>query len=141
MFRNIGLKVKVLSGIVLCLGIAASVITGMFFITKGLAAFSGGEYILTGILIAVLGSIASYISFLPLFAIGEAAENSQLILDALKKQDQQPRAITPNTIVGMGAQHIGKCELCGQQKYVRECTIEKQGEKKKVNICSDCMKV
>ena len=140
MFNNVGFKVRCLAIINCLIGMLASIITGVVFVIQGVIAYGGG-YILVGILIAVFGSLGSWIGSLTTYAIGEAAENSQSILIALKTQNRITSPTASQTIVGMGSEHTGECAICRQEKMVRECTIDKQGEKKKIDICSDCMKI
>ena len=76
MFNNVGRKVQVLAKVMCWLGIIASVIYGIVLIAAGSRANSGAG-LLTGILTMAVGSLASWLSSLATYAIGEAAEYAE----------------------------------------------------------------
>ena len=83
MFNNIGGKIKGFAQIVCWLGIIGSIITGFVFIGIGSDSRNGGGIVFLGILIAIVGSIASWIGSFLTYGFGQLVENS----DKLVKQD------------------------------------------------------
>lgn len=73
MYKNIGGKIKNLSEIITWLGIAASVIGGLYVMS------SYPKTIFIGSLIMVLGTLTSWISQFLLYGFGELVENSSII--------------------------------------------------------------
>ena len=79
MFNNIGEKCKRIAKIDCYMGIALFVIVGIVYIVSG--------KILDGIIIAIVGSAVAYISSIGLYALGEAAENSDIAANLAAKAD------------------------------------------------------
>ena len=86
MFNNIGGKIKGFAQIVCWLGIIGSIITGLVFIGIGSDSRNGGGIVFLGILIAIVGSIASWIGSFLTYGFGQLVENS----DILVKQGNTP---------------------------------------------------
>ena len=86
MFDNIGSKCKTLAKALCYIGIALSIVGGMCLF---IAAIATDEmlFLLYGVLTAVFGSLASYLSSLGLYGIGEAAENSAIAANLAVKND------------------------------------------------------
>lgn len=74
MFNNIGGKIKSLAKIVCWLGIISYIISGFSLILT-----NQQPLVLVGILIAVVGSLFSWISLFILYGFGELVENSAII--------------------------------------------------------------
>ena len=72
MYNNVGSKVKILAKAVCLLGIIASVVYGLVLIAPGTE-----NNTVLGILIIPLGSLLFWLGSLPIYAIGEAAENAE----------------------------------------------------------------
>ncbi len=90
MSDNIGGKIKTLSRVTCWIGIIASIIIGFILMAKN------DEFILIGVLIMILGCLASWIgSFMP-YGFGELIENSQTIIELLEQEIKNEN--TPNNI-------------------------------------------
>ena len=76
MFDNIGSKVKTMATVICVLGMIASVILGIITII-------GGQFLI-GLLTTVIGAFISWLSCLALYAIGESAENTEIIFQKIK---------------------------------------------------------
>ena len=81
MFDNIGGKIKSLARVVCWIGIISSIITGLITI------FVNEDMILTGVLLAVIGSFLSWIGSFFAYGFGQLVENS----DTLVAQNMCPR--------------------------------------------------
>lgn len=80
MFDNIGGKIKTLARAVCGAGIALSVVYGLFLIVSGIGSYyGGGSKVLTGILVMLIGSFASWIGSFFTYGFGELIENSEEI--------------------------------------------------------------
>ena len=71
MFNNIGGKIKGFAQIVCWLGIIGSIITGFVFIGIGSDSRHGGGIVFLGILIAIVGPIASWIGSFLTYGFGQ----------------------------------------------------------------------
>ena len=91
MFNNIGGKIKGFAQVVCWLGIIGSVITGFVFIGISGNSESGGGIAILGILIAIVGSITSWIGSFLTYGFGQLVENS----DTLVKQSNSPTSNKP----------------------------------------------
>lgn len=81
MFDNIGGKIKILAQVICWLGIIGSIISGL------ITMITDEDMILTGLLIAVIGSLLSWIGSFTTYGFGQLIENS----DALVAQNMHPR--------------------------------------------------
>ena len=93
MFDNIGAKIKTLAQVVCWTGIAASVIWGISLIAAGAATRNGGAVVLSGLLVIVLGALASWVGSFLTYGFGEMVENSDIrtelaVKEAMKKEEQ-----------------------------------------------------
>ena len=82
MFDNIGGKIKTLAKVICWIGIITSVITGIVF------AISDDDMILYGLLIAVGGSLISWIGSFFTYGFGELIENSSKLVDLAGKSEK-----------------------------------------------------
>ena len=73
MFDNIGGKIKTLASVIAWLGIIVSVIIGIMLMS------TAEEFIIAGLIIAIVGSISSWIGSFLLYGFGELVENSAII--------------------------------------------------------------
>ena len=76
---NVGSKVKTLASVFRIIGIIGSIITGVIIIITGDP--------ISGFLACAIGVFVSCIGYLPLYAIGHTAENTDIILKRLKNLD------------------------------------------------------
>ena len=94
MFDNVGEKVKTMASVFCVIGIILSIILGVITIF-------GGQ-VLVGFLVIALGAFSSWLSCLSLYAIGEAAENTNKIFYRLenieRKQSNIDQIIKPEPI-------------------------------------------
>ena len=119
MFDNIGEKLKKLAKVEAILGIIASIISGFSTIDK--------EMVLVGVIIIVVGSVASWVGSWVTYGIGEAVENSEAILYRLRQSESvQNPAHAPQTAAKVAGPDEWKCE-CGRvnKKYVTTCSCGK----------------
>lgn len=75
-FQNIGAKIKTLAVVVTILGIAASVVSGLYIIN---------DNALSGVLVAFIGSVFSWISAFFMYGFGELIEKTTEIAKNTKK--------------------------------------------------------
>ena len=92
MFNNIGGKIKSLAKIVCWLGIISCIISGLPLILT-----NQQPLVLVGILIAVVGSLFSWISLFILYGFGELVENSAII--AAKSKQHQLKLMLPKKLL------------------------------------------
>ena len=101
MFSNIGEKIKKLAAIICWIGIICSLILGIVVVVapnsilynyrvnvNGTTVASSNSIVaqvITGVLVFVIGSLASWISSFVLYGFGELVSNSKKIADSLKK--------------------------------------------------------
>ena len=76
MFKNIGVKIKGFAQIVCWLGIIGSIIPGLVLIGIGSEIEYGGGIVFLGILIAIDGSIASWIGSFLTYGFGELIDKT-----------------------------------------------------------------
>lgn len=75
MFNNIGRKIKTLAEACTCVGITISIIVGLLFLAEG-------EVI--GIIIAIIGSLVSWISSFLFYGFGQLIENTDALANGKK---------------------------------------------------------
>ena len=84
MFNDVGSTLKGIGRVFCIIGIIVWIILGLITIVRGL--------VLPGLLIAALGSFTSWVSCMALYAIGESAENTEIILQKIKTiEDKSPK--------------------------------------------------
>lgn len=86
MFDNIGGKIKTLVKILCWLGIIASCIIGLLAMQ---------ESVIAGLITAIFGSLASWISSFFAYAFGELVENSSIIAQNTSKYNTTPAKSNP----------------------------------------------
>lgn len=132
MFDNIGSKVKTMAKVFCGIGIGSSIILGIVSI------FTSNFFV--GLLIAALGSFVSWISTLALYAIGEASENTNIILRKIKKiETNQTNQIktTESEIQTNQETPMQKNENNSSKKWWCSCGAE---NKDIATTCSVCFK-
>ena len=131
MFNNVGGKCKALAYIVCWLGIIGFVILGIATIASGhrlnndyYTRGTGGSVIVTGWVYLLVGPLASWLSSLSLYAIGEAAENSQtatylaqkMLEDKEKERKSAPVVSSDSSYASRSSSSSAKewyCSKCG----------------------------
>lgn len=83
MFDNIGGKIKIVAQTLCWIGIVASVIIGIVFISQG------EETILLGLLIALIGALSSWIGSFITYGFGQLIENSDILVESVEQIDKQ----------------------------------------------------
>ena len=118
MFDNIGGKLKVLAVVEAYLGIIGSAIWGIVLMVN--------EMFLVGLLVIAVGCVLAWVGSWLTYGVGEAVENSEIILHKLRQNgsgfeniDATRNACAPMKAVGADE---WKCE-CGRvnKKYVTTC--------------------
>lgn len=84
MFTNIGTKIKTTAKVFAWVGIILSVLAGVALTMS--AGFIGG------ILVAIVGSLLSWVGSLALYGFGELVENSDILTNLAVKADRQKNA-------------------------------------------------
>lgn len=79
MFTNIGSKIKGLATFVCWAGIVLSVIGGISTISIGSRGYYGGSGVLPGLIMIVIGSIASWLGSLVLYGFGQLVEDVSVL--------------------------------------------------------------
>ena len=78
MYNNVGRKIKDLASLLAGLGIFFSIIIGLIMFAAGIE--NNGYLSFMGIIFAVVGSIAAWLSALLLYAFGQLVDNSDIIV-------------------------------------------------------------
>ena len=86
MFDNIGNKIKILAKIISIVGIAVSVIYGLYFMTRGSFGY--------GLTITLIGSVSSWISSFFAYGFGELISNSEIIKKSIESNESYNKEIT-----------------------------------------------
>jgi len=144
MFDNIGGKIKKLASVITGLGITGSVIVGIILMALA------EELVLMGIIIAVVGSISSWIGSFLLYGFGELVENSAIIA---KKSDMKlSKSNNSNTVrheetVNQTTQNKteslhkwnGKCQMCDADDVMITAAVivDDLGTRYR-NVCDNC---
>lgn len=139
-FKNIGGKIKVLASVVAWLGIIGSVIGGISYMTID------EDFVFLGIIIAVVGSVGSWISSFVLYGFGELVENSAII--AQKQDVTISKSKGVNTPVQQAQTNVdslkksnGKCQLCGAENVeVMAAVIVDDFGTRHRSVCESCFK-
>lgn len=80
MFDNIGSKIKLLAEAITAIGVVASIISGIAFMN------SGSTFVF-GLIVAVLGSVLSWICSFIIYGFGQLIENTDQIICLMKKEE------------------------------------------------------
>lgn len=89
MFKNIGGKIKGLAQVICYLGIAISVIAGIFMIGFGSSSYNGDTMIVMGCVVMIVGSLVSWIGSFFAYGFGELIENTTVIAELAAKADAE----------------------------------------------------
>ncbi len=120
MFDNIGGKIKVLVSVICIIGIIVSVIIGITTISEG------DEFIVAGVIIMVVGSLAAWLSSFVLYGFGELIEKTCEIAKIMRaqvpneifKDDNEEEELPQKTCPRCGSEHdfdYPKCPICKYQ--------------------------
>lgn len=88
MFKNIGGKIKGLAKVICYVGIAISVIAGIFMIGFG-SSYNGDTMIAMGCVVMIVGSLVSWIDSFFAYGFGELIENTTVIAELAAKADAE----------------------------------------------------
>ncbi len=100
MYNNVGSKLKGLAKFIAWLGIIGSCISGITIMTAGSRITFNGAYgssslagggVIAGIIIMVIGSLASWLSSLALYGFGELIENTAEMNEKLSSKQVSDR--------------------------------------------------
>ena len=89
MFKNIGGKIKGLAKVICYVGIAISVIAGIFMIGFGSSSYNGDTMIVMGLAVMIVGSLVSWIDSFFAYGFGELIENTTVIAELAAKADAE----------------------------------------------------
>ena len=89
MFKNIGGKIKGLAKVICYVGIAISVIAGIFMIGFGSSSDNGDTMIVMGCVVMIVGSLVSWIDSFFAYGFGELIENTTVIAELAAKADAE----------------------------------------------------
>ena len=144
MFNNIGGKIKTLASVITWLGIGLSVIIGIVLMVMA------EELILIGLIVAILGSIFSWIGSFLIYGFGELIENSSIIAKKANMSFSEINGSGVNTgeeIVNQSNksktefQHkrIGKCQMCDADNVMISSAVivDDMGMRYR-NVCNEC---
>ena len=113
MLNNAGKKIVLWSQILLIIGIAMSVIAGIFIIVRGATGLPyrmtvynttylyrsgmmyGGHYIASGLLVMIFGSLGTWLTALLLRAFGDMADDTHAIRERLEDNPVYVKAEAP----------------------------------------------
>ena len=85
MFGNVGGKIKAVSKVVCWLGIIASVLSGFIVLSEGIGYRADKDLLVIGILIILIGSLASWIGSFITYGFGQLVENTSIQTELLSK--------------------------------------------------------
>ena len=89
MFKNSGGKIKGLAKVICYVGIAISVIAGIFMIGFGSSSYNGDTMIVMGCVVMIVGSLVSWIDSFFAYGFGELIENTTVIAELAAKADAE----------------------------------------------------
>ena len=110
MFDNIGSKLKTISSVFCIIGIILSIVGGVVLMFANF---------LIGFLVALFGSVFSWLATIGLYGIGEAADNSAKILkilqngDALQLEKDEKEKIVQKKMSNLDSEQIEKLNKYG----------------------------
>ena len=86
MFSNIGEKIKVVAAVFCWIDIIASILFGLSLVV---GAVKSGEIMMiaVGIIVAVVGSLLSWIISFGLYGFGQLIENTDIIVDYIEEEE------------------------------------------------------
>ncbi len=116
MFDNIGGKIKALASASAVLGIIVSIFAGLLVLL--------GSSFLTGILIIVIGSLASWIASFTLYGFGELVDCAQIIAHNMPEKSASPKKVT----LPMDPEHTWTCSYCGTENSILTYQCSKCGK-------------
>lgn len=144
MFNDIGNKIKKLASVVAWMGIIASIIIGIVLMV------TDEELILLGLIIAIAGSISSWVGSFVLFGFGELVDNSTIIVQKLNDNSSKsnvynafepvlPVNQTIKNKTKIKHQWNGKCQMCDvDDVMVTEAVITDDLGTRYICVCDKC---
>ena len=138
MYDNIGGKCKVLASVIFFAGVALGVVSGLILIVMGIE--NGGRnanmvLVVIGIGSAVLCPLLGWLCSIPIYAIGHAADNSELAVEIAARADarriREQRGTEGEKTAKMPrkpGQYPGEpvwvaCPECGAMNNINEDTV------------------
>ncbi len=79
MFDNIGSKIMKLAKVLCWIGIILSIIYGIIIMAAGNRSYNGGGGVLAGLLVIVIGCLASWVGSFFAYGFGQLIEDTQEI--------------------------------------------------------------
>ena len=113
MFEDIGAKIKFLAKTLCCLGIIASLFSGCYLLATGIRNNIESKIIL-GILIALLGSLFSWVGNFIMYGFGQLIENSEKIIEHNKNTSGQLNYISGQYQSKSNTPQVYRCPHCGR---------------------------
>ena len=93
LFENIAGEIKTMAKVICGMGISASVIAGIVYIINGWSYKNSENFLLIGAVIAIAGSVLSYISSITLYGFGELIEKVSSIEENIPQIENIASAI------------------------------------------------
>ena len=123
MFDNVGGKIKSVAKAITYIGISFSTILGLIVM------FSNGNTPVPGLLIFVIGYLASWLSSLTLYGFGQLIENSDILVEQGKTRLEK----TNDTYAYSDtSEHKWRCNNCGNIISEEPCPICNHDKKETV---------
>lgn len=123
MFDNIGGKIKVLAKVICWIGIACSCLVGIVMWNEAVE-WEEPALFFSGLLIAGIGSLASWLSSFVLCGFGQLIENSDELVEQGKARIGKSSEAENNTNVGAEPNtHMWRCSGCGRMINTEYCAF------------------
>ena len=131
MFDNVGAKIKSVAVTVTWIGIILSCVSGLIvMVSNG----DNGGLFFSGLLIIIVGCLASWLGSLALYGFGQLIENSDVLAensDILVQQGRNRHQAPSNTTAGninhqtanSSGKHMWRCDGCGNMISGDVCPI------------------
>lgn len=136
MFENIGGKIKGLAKVTCWIGIVASVILGIILIA------ADEDLVLTGIITAAIGAVASWVSSFVLYGFGQLVENSDRVVYYAHKSVHPSHTGQSTQTTGYSLSEMAKNREQGTTKSTGGWYCQACGTKNDTHalLCKDCGK-
>ena len=88
MFNNIGRKIKTLAKVITGIGITASIIYGAVVVRLS----NSPIFIMQGLIIMIVGSLISWLSYVTLYGFGQLIENTDILVSVHRNKETEFRS-------------------------------------------------